>query len=95
MSNPRVRVVVDRSALNAFLRTQGLRVADQAANRILDRARTTAPVKTGAYRAGLTVQRSTTPDGLPAVNVGSTARHARFVEADTGNLVRATQAAKG
>lgn len=95
MAQARVRTVIDRAALDAFLRTQGIRIADQAANRVLDRARATAPVKTGAYRAGLTVEHSTTPNGRPAVNVGSTVRHARFVEAGTGNLVRATQAAKG
>lgn len=95
MARVTVRTVVNRAAVEALLRTQGVRVADEAANRVLDRARSTAPVKTGAYRAGLTVQHATTPNGRPAVNVGSTARHARFVEADTGNLVRATQAAKG
>jgi len=61
------------------------------ADRVLSAARASAPVKTGAYRAGLTSAPGTTDRAVH--RVGSTARHAPVVEARTGNLARALDAA--
>jgi len=61
--------------------------------RVAERARSTAPVVTGAYRDGITVTEGTTDRAV--VRVGSTAPHASVVEARTGNLSRALDAAGG
>lgn len=53
----------------------------------------TAPVDTGAYRDGITVWSDVTDRAV--TRVGSTAPHARLVEANTGNLARALDAAGG
>lgn len=58
---------------------------------VLAAATASALVDTGAYRDGLTVWTAHTDRAV--VRVGSTARHAPLVEAMTGNLARALDAA--
>lgn len=89
-----VRTELNRAAIEAFLNRQGRRALDAPAQRILARARTTAPVRSGAYRAGLTINQAQTSNGRPEVRIGSTVPYAPFVEADTGNLARALGAAR-
>jgi hypothetical protein len=55
-------------------------------------ARANAPVATGEYRASLQIVQDTTDRAV--VRVGSTAPHALAVEANTGNLARALDAAR-
>jgi len=87
-----VKVKLNSAGVRALLRSPGVR-ADlaQRAERVLSAARASAPVKTGAYRDGLTSYPSTTDRAVH--RVGSTARHAPVVEARTGNLARALDAA--
>lgn len=56
-------------------------------------ARASAPVATGAYRDGITVFDATTDRAV--VRIGSTDRKAPIVEARTGNMARALDAAGG
>lgn len=79
MSSSGARELLRSAGVRALLREQGERVAA--------RARASAPVQSGAYRDGITVQDATTDRAV--VRVGSTAPHARVVEARTGNLARA------
>lgn len=58
------------------------------AARVAARARSTAPVDTGAYRDSIHVEDATL-DGVPAVIVVADAPHSGIVEATTGNLSRA------
>lgn len=59
--------------------------------RVLAAARANARVKTGNYRNGLQIRQDTTD--RVAVRVVGTAPHSHLVEADTGNLARALDAA--
>lgn len=63
---------------------------NERAERVLSTARASAPVDTGAYRAGLHVEAG--EDG--AVLVAGGTDHDIYVEADTGNLNRALDAAR-
>lgn len=56
-------------------------------------ARSSAPVDTGAYRASIGIRQGTTDRAV--VRVVATAPHAMAVEAATGNLARALDAAGG
>lgn len=60
----------------------------QVGDEVLQRAIDTAPVLTGQYRAGLSAQ---LVDG--EMRVGSSSEHAIYVEARTGNVVKAMDAA--
>ena len=91
---PKTKVVLDRAGMRALLLDDGVRAElRRRAERVAAQARATAPVETGAYRDGITVFDATTDRAV--VRVGSTARHAPLVEAKTGNLARALDAAGG
>lgn len=62
------------------------------AESVLDRARSTAPVKSGAYRASLRVEDDVVDDAQVA-RVVADVPYAIYVEADTGTLARALDAA--
>lgn len=64
----------------------------ERAERVLAAAQSSAPVETGRYKAGLGVQQDTTDRAVARV-VG-TAPHSHIVEANTGNLARALDAAR-
>lgn len=59
----------------------------------LDQARSSAPVASGAYRDSLRIEQATTD--RVAVRIVSDVPHALVVEANTGNLARALDAAGG
>lgn len=86
MARPKVKM--DNRGARELLNSDGVRaLLVQRAEAVAARARATAPVESGAYRDGITVQTVTT-DRVVA-RVGSTAPHAHLVEARTGNLARA------
>lgn len=68
------------------------RTCTERAERVLEAARSKAPVVTGEYRDGLTLEQVTTDRAVSRV-VG-TAAHSLAVEANTGNLARALDAAR-
>lgn len=90
----KVRINLDHAGMAALLRSDG--VQDELrgrAERVLAAARESAPVVTGEYRDSLTVVEDTTDRAV--VRVTSTAPHGFIVEAATGNLSRALDAAGG
>lgn len=92
MARPVVRI--SAGGARAVLRAPGVVARlDAMGERVAERARMTAPVDTGAYRDGITVWSDVTDRAV--TRVGSTAPHARLVEANTGNLARALDAAGG
>lgn len=89
-----VKVVPHPPAIAAMLRSEDIRATiEPAVFAVLTAARASAPVLTGAYKDGLGVE-SDTADTV-VERVGSSVRYAPFVEADTGNLLRALDAAGG
>ena len=62
-------------------------VLESVGEKVERRAKATAPVETGDYRNHITAQ--VVGD---EVRIGSTSKHAIYVEADTGNMVRALDA---
>nr|DAD75167.1 MAG TPA: type I neck protein [Siphoviridae sp. ctvGX2] len=69
-------------------------LTESAAKRVLARARETAPVDTGAYRDGLTLEHKETAHRTVVRVVGHD-KKTILVESKTGNLARAMSAAKG
>lgn len=84
-----VRVKINSSGARALLNSSGV-AADLRARgqRVLSAAQSLAPVESGAYRDGLSVQVGPA-GGRVAARVGSSADHAPIVEANLGVLVRA------
>lgn len=86
------RVTLNSAGVAALLRSRGV---DQAleilARRVEARAKATAPVETGEYRDSIHVE--TRLRGRVVKRIGSGVDHARVVEAKTGNLARALDAA--
>lgn len=90
----RTRVQIHKAGLRQLLHDPGVaQELHDRAERVAAAARSSAPVKTGEYRDGITVWPDTTDRAV--VRVGSRARHAPVVEATTGNLLRALDAAGG
>lgn len=80
--------------MNELLTDDGVRdYLRELGGRVLDRARDTAPVATGAYRDSLQMTDGTTDRAV--VNIGSPLPYATRVEASTGHLARALDAAGG
>lgn len=85
----RVRVKINVKGLNAALSQPGMeRELKGIVGRIADRARTTAPVDSGAYKESI---ESSVDDGWvrPRGRVLADVPYAMNVEASTGNLMRA------
>lgn len=61
-------------------------ILEPEAQKVLNAARSSAPVASGAYRDSLKIVRETTDRAV--VRVVSTAPHGMIVEANTGNLAR-------
>lgn len=90
----RTKVTMDARGSKALLKDDGVRrELRRRAEQVAAAARASAPVRTGNYRAGIKVVDDTTDRAV--VRVGSTAPHAHLVEARTGNLARALDAAGG
>ena len=64
------------------------------AQRVLASAKASAPVATGEYRDGLHIEQDTHPTRA-VVRVAGDTDHDFLVEADTGNLARALDQARG
>jgi hypothetical protein len=88
----RTRVTLKSSGVKELLNSRSTRaLLTEKAEAVLSAAQASAPVSTGAYKAGLRVQQDTTDRAVARV-VG-TAPHSHLVEANTGNLARALDAA--
>lgn len=82
------------AGIDALLNSADVRASLTArAERVLAAAQSSAPVATGGYRDGLEIVQDSTD--RVAVRVVGTAPHSHIVEADTGNLARALDAAGG
>lgn len=89
----RGRYKFNSAGVQEFLTSEPMRAAlDVRAERGLARAQAMAPVDSGAYKAGLKLVRDTTDRAV--VRLVGTAPHTALVEAKTGNLVRALDAAR-
>lgn len=89
----RTRVVVHggkpfRDVFEQWAKNDG---AKRAA-RVADSMRATAPVESGAYRAGIAATLDEHP-GRPVFHIGSDVPYADVVEANTGNAARSLDAA--
>lgn len=89
----RTRVVIHkgkpfRDVFNQWAENDGQRRAE----RVAESMRSRAPVDTGAYQRGIEVTRDEHPD-RPVFHIGSSVDYAGVVEANTGNAVRALDAA--
>lgn len=81
------RVKLKSAGVRALLNSGETRsLLTSKAEPILDRARSSAPVASGAYRDSLQLVQDSTDRAV--VRVTSTAPHAMVVEANTGNLAR-------
>lgn len=92
MATPKVKVELIPSGMKELLRDRDVaKDMLRRMDRVAETARGTAVVLTGAYRDGITawVEIEETAVG----RAGSTVGHAKFVEADTGNMARALDAA--
>jgi hypothetical protein len=89
----KVKVVLDHSGIAELLVDPGVR-ADLTvrAERVLEHGRSHAPVETGEYRDGLHIEQATTDRA--SVRVAGSTNHDWIVEARTGNLARALDAAR-
>ncbi|NHN55775.1 HK97 gp10 family phage protein [Calidifontibacter sp. DB0510] len=95
MARPSARVEVDEQALQRFLDTDAIKLATVVGEKVAARARTTAPVLSGAYRDGIDVQVARDAStGHKTVRVGSSVAYTMVIEARTGNLARALDAAR-
>lgn len=90
----RAKVTMNRRGIERLLKSDKIRDdLTNRAERVLDRAEADAPVVTGTYKESLHIEQDTTDRAV--VRVVADAPHAHLVEADTGNLSRALDAAGG
>lgn len=88
----RSRIVLHQKAIDALVLDDGVaQEMEERGERVAAAARATAPVASGAYRDSIEVV--SRPEG--GVNIEASVRYAIFVEADTGTLARALDAAGG
>lgn len=87
-----IEVKLNHGGMDALLKSSEVRAElTRRAEAVLSAAQANAPVLTGNYRAGLEIHQDTTDRAV--VRVVGTAPHSHLVEADTGNLARALDAA--
>ena len=85
---------LNSGGMKALLNDSGVRAdLTRRMGRVAEAARASAPVDSGEYRSRITVWQDTTDRA--AVRCGSTAPHGAVVEAKTGNMARALDAAGG
>jgi len=92
---PNARIVLNHAGIASLLKSPEVaaelhRRAERAANA----ARASAPVDTGAYLAGIEVVDEVHKDRVVS-RVYAKAPDSMFVEANTGNMARALDAARG
>jgi hypothetical protein len=88
----KVEIKLDHHGMASLLKSGGVQSELRSrAERVAEAARASAPVETGEYRDAIAVADDTTDRAV--VRVGSTAPHAFIVEAATGNMARALDAA--
>lgn len=87
------KVILNRRGIGSVLLSRTVRddLTDRA-GRVLSRAQASAPVASGAYKASLRIEQDTTDRAVVRVVAG--VPYAMVVEADTGNLSRALDAAR-
>lgn len=84
----KAQVKLNSAGVESLLGAPGVRaVCREHAEAVAARARASAPVDTGAYRASIHVESDTTDRAVE--RVVASAPHAMLVEANTGNLARA------
>lgn len=89
-----IKVTLNHGGMGELLKSAEVRDAlTQRAERVLAAAKAAAPVDTGAYRDGLHVEQATTDRAV--VRVSGDTDHDWILEAKTGNLARALDAAGG
>lgn len=90
-----VKVTFNEGFFDQILNSAGVQsLTKAAAKRVLDKARSTAPVDTGAYRAGLALTSKQAAHRKVWLVVGADPK-TLLVESKTGNLARAAKAARG
>lgn len=90
----RTKFTLNHSNVGKILKSDGVRRdLTKRAERVLAEAESTAPVESGAYRDGLEIVQETTDRAV--VRVAGTVAYTLRVEAETGNLSRALDAAGG
>ena len=90
----RMKYRLNHPGMAELLKDAGVRAdLERRAERVLSRARDSARVVSGEYRDGLTTQVRVTDRVV--VDVVGTAEHSMIVEAATGNLASALDAAGG
>lgn len=90
----RTKIKLNHSGMESMLKSSGVRsFLTERAERVLSAARDNAPVVTGEYRDGLHIEQVTTDRAV--VRVAGSSDHDYGVEAQTGNLARALDAAGG
>lgn len=86
------RVTIDHGGMRALLNDPGVRAElTSRMERVLAEAQSSAPVETGEYRSSIHIEQATTD--RVAIRVVADSDHALVVEAKTGNLARALDAA--
>ena len=85
---------LNHGGMAALLKSSGVRsFVTSRADAVLSAAESSAPVDTGAYRSSLHIEQATTDRAV--VRVVADVSYALVVEAETGNLSRALDAAGG
>lgn len=89
----KMRITLDHPSMGAMLKSAPVRAElTRRAQRSLAAAQSSAPVDTGAYKASLHIEQDTTDRAV--VRVVADDPKSVFVEAQTGNLARAIDAAR-
>lgn len=89
-----VRVELNHGGMRDLLNSPGVRAElTRRAERVLARAKPTAPVESGEYQASLHIEQDTTDRAVVRVVAGTD--HGMAVEANHGTLARALGAAGG
>jgi len=90
-----VRIELNKSGIKALLKSPEVAAElHRRAERVAAAARASAPVDTGAYLAGIEVFDEVHKDRVVS-RVYAKAPHSHLVEANTGNLARSLDAARG
>ena len=90
----KTRVVIHDAAIAGLVGEPGVKADNyQRAERVLEQARSTAPVASGEYRAKLHIEKAAGANGAEVLRITAGTDHDIYVEADTGNLTRALDAA--
>lgn len=88
-----IKVTLKSSGMAALLKSGEVRSElTKRAEAVLAAAQASAPVETGAYKAGLHIEQATTDRAV--VRVAGSTDHDWVVEANAGNLARALDAGR-